>query len=103
MALRTITLGHRDLRQISIHLCYDAAFGFGFLGPDVRQRVGEQTCRQWSELDRLLVQINELHSSRLMLICLTLKKEVEEMRDPIEYLLPEMAERGLIELCLDLD
>ena len=98
MALRTITTEHRDLWRITICLCYDTTLGF--LGPNVRRRIGEQIYRRWSGLDHILVQIWELRSIRPKVICLTLKEELEvrEMRDSIRCLLPEAAEKRLIEL-----
>ena len=61
VALQTITSRHGDLRKITLHIC-----GYSFRDPatHVRQMVGETEYKQWLDLDRLLVQLWELHSIR---------------------------------------
>jgi len=53
MALETVTLSHRDLREISIQLPPK----FSFPGADVGQNIGELVRGQWLDLDRILVQL----------------------------------------------
>ena len=94
MALRTITPEHRVLRQISII----ADSTLGFTGLNIRQN-GEEISKQWSDLDRLLVQFSESSSIRPNVMVCSRYEEVQTMmRDSIELLLPEAAERGFIEL-----
>ena len=53
-ALRTMTPEHRTLRQISIHAPYHSTL-YDVSG-NARQAIGETVRRQWSGLDRFLVQ-----------------------------------------------
>ena len=97
MALRTISPEHRDLRQISIYV----QFGTNLDGTnvDVRRNFGEQVFEQWLELDRLLVQLLESHSIRPRILYSTFPQMGKrEMNKYIQYLLPETAGRGIIDL-----
>ena len=89
-ALQTITPKHRDLRQITIGVSY-------YVSP-LRSRVTvkeimEEYSGQWLDLDRLLVQLWESRSIRLE-VC-TIEPDVT---DHINCLLPEVTERGIIDL-----
>jgi len=96
LALQTITPQHRDIRQIIIHMPYTRAFVS--VGVDVKQTIGEAICGRWLELDHLLVKLWESHSIRTAIRYVAQKKEKNEMYESIGCLLPEMAERGMIEL-----
>ena len=93
-ALQTITPKHRNFRQITIHLPYCLVL-LG-VGANVSQTVEEADIRQWSDLDRFLVQLWETRSIRP-------KAEwVMElgtyMRDLVGCLMPEITKRGIIDL-----
>lgn len=96
VALRTITPGHRDLRQIDIWLSCPTVLCFS--SPEFRQKVGEEACRQWPDLDCLLVQTLESRSIRLKVMYQPAKEDEERMRESVGYLLPKMTERGLVEV-----
>ena len=90
MILRTVTPRHQDLRQISIYVHFDSTLTSA--GADVRQIVGEQIVGEWSNLDRLLVQLWESRSIRPQVISATLDEE-RGTRDCILCLLPEITKR----------
>lgn len=90
MILRTITPKHQNLRQISIYVRFDS--GLTSTGADVRQVVGEQIVGEWSDLDRLLVQLWESHSIRPKIISTTPNEE-QGTKDCILCLLPEITKR----------
>ena len=94
-ALQTIT-EHQDLQHISIH----APFRFTFIksSTDVRQDIGGGISEQWSDLDRLLVRLWESRSIRPKVVCKPLERENRNTRRCIGCLLPEMTERGIIDL-----
>ena len=96
-ALRTITPEHRELRQISIHMPYYLTH----LGMGVGEFVGEATCREWSDLDRLLVQFWESRSIRPKVGCVRLEQIQQSTEDCIGCLLPEMTKRGIFDPLLD--
>ena len=98
MALQTITSKHRDLWQISIHVPHDLTYPD--LDMDVGRIIREEICREWSGLDRLLVQFLESHSIRPRIVYPTLKEEKQSvyMRDIIGCLLPEITGREIIDL-----
>jgi hypothetical protein len=88
-ALRTITPGHRDIQQTSIHIPYY------LITVGVTWRTIEEPIHgQWLGLDRLLVQLWESRSVRTRVIY----TEKRDMRDLVEHLLPETSERGAIDL-----
>jgi hypothetical protein len=91
MALQTITSKHRNLRQITIrmprHLAYLEILANG------TQSAKKVASEQWLDLDRLLVQLSESRSIRPRFMS-TGRGARAEMRD----LLPEITERGMIDL-----
>ncbi|KAF9644813.1 hypothetical protein BDM02DRAFT_843031 [Thelephora ganbajun] len=89
LVLQTISPGHRDLRQISIHV--RRAPVLATVDDDKRQAIGGQ----WLNLDRLLVQFWESHSIRTKVVCETPGQGVGEH---IGRLLPEVTKRGTIDL-----
>ena len=97
-ALQTVTPDHRDLRQISIHVpSHFTPYG-GV--PDERRVARDETYGEWLELDRLLVQLWESYSLRPR-VTYTVPNEEQRlvcMRDCIGQLLPEITERGIINL-----
>ena len=98
MALQTITSKHRDLRQISIHVPHDLTH------PNVDMVAGrfitEEICREWSCLDRLLVQFWESRSIRPRIVYPTPMEEKQRvcMRDSIGCLMQEITGREIIDL-----
>ena len=87
-ALQTVTLEHRDLRQISIHVPY-------YFTPEV---TGDETHEVWLELDRLLVQLWESHSIHPKVTYPKPDGEQRAVRDCIGCLFPEITTRGLTDL-----
>ena len=88
-ALRTITPGHRDIQQTSIHIPYYLII----VGITLRT-IEEPIHGEWLGLDRLLVQLWESRSVRTRVIY----TEKRDMRDLVEHLLPETSGRGAIDL-----
>ena len=95
--LQTITSRHQDLRQISIHV--PNALSLPNVDTNVGRIIREETRRQWSGPDRLMVQFWELHSIRPR-ITYTTPKEVTQntcVRDLIGHFLPEITGRGIVD------
>ena len=90
-ALQTATPKHRGLQQITIRIAYEATMPF--LGSNVRENMEDHAYEQWLDLDRLLIQLLELFLIRPKVECVAVKV-TQEMRDALEWLLPEMAKRG---------
>jgi len=88
--LRTITPKHQDLRQITIYVHFDSTLTS--TDADVRQTVGERFVGEWSDLDRLLVQLWESRSIPLKVISRTPNEE-QGTRDCVLCLLPEITKR----------
>ena len=95
-ALQTINTKHRDLQHISIHA--PSQFAHIDPGADIRQTIGEEVYRQWLDIDRLLVQFWESRSIRPEVICAVLRGENQTTRYYMRCLLPEITERGIIDL-----
>ena len=96
-ALQTITTGHRDLRQISIHVPNNLPLTDD--GGNVGQIVGEVTYREWLDLDDLLVQFWESRSIHPKVILdSTMWVGKGRIKYCIGYLLPEITKRGIIDL-----
>ena len=87
--LQTITPMHRGLRHISIYMPPYLPESIHPSVP-VRRIVGEEIYRQWSGLDRLLIQLWESHSIRT--------KVGRDTRDYIGRLLPAVEGGGVIDL-----
>ena len=90
-ALQTITPEHRDLRQISIHVPYK----FTLL------EIGVETYRQeWSNIDRIVVQLWESLSARPRVGSREAVLRVEglpvDIGDWIRDMLPEATKRGIV-------
>jgi hypothetical protein len=90
--LQIITPGNRDLRQITIHMPYGLIPAKALA--DVRWTVGEAQYGEWSDLDRLLVQLWESHSIHPTVI----SEKWQDMVDSIGWLLPEITKKGMIDL-----
>jgi len=87
MALQTITSEHRDLQQILFYV------------PPHPASIGNQeTDRQWMDLDRLLVQLWESHAIRTGLVYNAAGEREKAVCEYIKGLLPEITERGIVEL-----
>ena len=67
MALQTVTSQHRHLRQISIDIPWIREFASDDLAIQAIEDGGHGM--QWSDLDRLLVQLMESHSIYLVVSC----------------------------------
>lgn len=89
--LKTITSKHQALRQIAIDIPPDP--GYRLRAKWIR---GAEPGMQWSDLDRLLVQLQESHS-----ICLKIENPPSMTGGVDEwagFLLPETTERGTVNL-----
>ena len=93
MALQTITPEHRELGRLSIHMPYYLTF----FGTGVWRWVGEATCREWSDLDHLLVQFWKSCSIRSKVGCVRLGQNRQSTEDCIGCLLPEITKRGIFD------
>jgi len=91
--LRTITPKHRDFRQISISIPYNS-FQLHRIWPATQETIR----RQGLDLDRLLVQIWESHSIHPRMTCGVPAWDEEGVKGPIDWLLPEVARRGIMDL-----
>ena len=92
-ALKTITSGHRDLREVAIHIVFIIS---AFVDDPVNARrtvTGDQTYALWMGLDRLLVRLSELGAVRVK-VRYRLRGRNKEMREYVESLLPEVAGGG---------
>ena len=88
--LRTAIPSHPELRQITIRIrCTFASF----IVKEESAAYGE-----WLDLDRLLVQFLESCPTRQKVICTTLSGRKQGITGFIEYLLPELGRRGMIDL-----
>lgn len=88
MILQTITPKHQDFRHISIYM--PRYIPDIHPGVHVKRSVGEETYRQWADLDRLLVQLWVSHSVR--------PKVERDTRYYVERLLPAVEGGGVIDL-----
>ena len=85
--LQTITPKHRDFRQLRIDIPYCPTFLSA--GANVKQTIGEANYAQWSDLDRLLIQLWESRAVRPQVACL--------MADDPGCLLPEGMKNGIVD------
>ena len=96
MALQTITSRHRDLRRITLYVC---GYTFSDAGAHVRDMFGETLYKQWLDLDRLLLQLWELHSVRPKVTYGVVPENHEkDVIDCVSYLLPETTKKGIVDL-----
>jgi hypothetical protein len=95
--LKTISK-HRDLREISIHL--DSYVGIVGVGGNIMQVIGEEIWEEWLDIDRLLVQFWESSWIRPKVVVLMQIAGAWNTRCGVGYerLLPEITERGIIDL-----
>ncbi|KAF9644817.1 hypothetical protein BDM02DRAFT_843190 [Thelephora ganbajun] len=92
LALQSITPKHIYLHQIAIHVPeIPNLFGHGWI-------TSEMIYRQWTDLDRVLVQLWESYGIRPKVMHSVTEKKKEIQRERIGDLLPEITERGIIEL-----
>ena len=82
LALKTLTSKHRNLQRVSIYI------------PMTFTRMLEETCRQWMDLDRVLVQLWESNAIRIQVVYFGRMRE-EGARERVERLLPKMTERRI--------
>jgi len=95
-ALETITSKHRGLKQISIYIPYYILASFD--PASVRQNIGEETRREWVDLDRILVQFWESRAVRTKIVYVVETRRKEEVCGPLDDLLPEMTAGGITKL-----
>ncbi|KAF9642424.1 hypothetical protein BDM02DRAFT_3124560, partial [Thelephora ganbajun] len=96
LALQTITSEQRYLHQISIHVHFHPSF---IDDPaNLRQTVREDIYREWADLDRILVRLWESYRICPRVVYSVASDRKEMMCRRIGSLLPEITERGIIEL-----
>ena len=95
-ALETIAPKHRDLRRITIFL-NDSAIASASPNRRVLESIGERVHKQWLDLDRLLLRLWESQSIRTEAVGTSLR-DVRDAKAVFRCLLPEMTERGVIEV-----
>jgi len=97
MALQTVTSKHRDFQQITIRTPY--RYFLPTREPeDLREAAREEGYRQWMDLDSLLVQLSESRAIRTKVWHSAEDSEtISEKCEPVESLLPKIAERGTIQ------
>ena len=93
-ALKTVTPRHRDLQQISIKAPPFATPAT--VSADIRQVIGEEICREWTDLDQLLAHLGELHGIRTKVTYIPVG--TMNIREGIIGLLGETTRRGFVEL-----
>ena len=91
IAFRNTIPEHPELRQILIHIPYDSTT-FGV------KQIGVNVCWEWRDLDYLLVQFWESRLTRPNVVCTAVMGEERVLRDFVQYLLPELTNRGVIDL-----
>lgn len=99
--LRTIAPSNGNLQQISLSAPYVIfTLSFRSVDPATLPRVlGETTCREWLELDRLLVLLWETHSIRLKILYLgSFRVDRPSARKCMDSLFPEVTTRGIADL-----
>jgi len=82
---------HRELRQISICVPYYSSI-------DIDTVETTAAYGQWLDLDRLLVQFGESHSTSPKAIYITWEGHERDMRGFTDTLLPELTKRGMVDL-----
>ena len=92
--LKTIASKHKDLQEILFENC--ACHTSLNLLIDATTRVGERLRREWIDIDRVLVQLWELHAVRVNVAYSG--REEETARKFIGGLLPGTTERGIVGL-----
>ena len=101
MALQTITRDHRKLQRVSI-VTAEVLYPLGFSNVNSStfiHAMRETTYRAWLDLDCLLSQFSETHSIRPeVLYNAPDSVDEEEARSSMEYLLPQLIKKGLVEL-----
>ena len=90
-AFRTTIPELPELRRISIRVPYN-------LATYSIKRTNASVYGGWLDLDRLLVQLWESCYTRPKVICTALCGEERDMRDFVEYLLPELTKRGMLRI-----
>lgn len=96
MALQTIAQDHQNFQQVSISspIFFDTLVN---LRPDPavsRSMIGEPAFLGWLELDRLLARFHESHLIRPKVL---LWKGRQWRGGCMEYLLPEVVARGIVD------
>ena len=94
-----LTPKHRDLQRISIHIPFDLILTDVYTTPKTRRIIGEMIYKDWSDLDRFLVQFWESCSALPRVTLGVSTEEVKQnMRCCIECLFPETTKRRIIDL-----
>ena len=93
MALNTITLEHKDLREISIHIHFSPISSFIRSPAIPEQAAGDEVYRWWMDLDHLLVRLCESHGVGVMVRYYHYSNKKEEVLRFLEGALPETMKR----------
>ena len=92
---KTITPGHRNLREVSIQS--RALSDPAYCNIDAGTVLTNELYGHWMDLDRALVQLWELRAVRAKISYFPGIRR-ERVREFVEGLLPETTERGIVEL-----
>ena len=92
--LRTISRKHANFQQLSINSTNTRRCLYFFAPAKVKFLLGQGAYMWWLDLDRFLAQLHELHSIRMKVF----SGDTLVVRSSVEYLLPEVTTRGIIEL-----
>lgn len=95
MALKTITLKHKDFREVSIRIHFDSFPSLLHSLANTQQTAGGDYI-PWMNLDHQLVQLGESHKACIMVKYSSRKKK--KAPEFIKGVLAEMAKRGGIML-----
>jgi hypothetical protein len=87
MGLQTITPRHRDLQQISIYIPFQFSI-------NIEEPIAIVSRGEWSDLDRLFIQLWEWHSIRPKFIPMNTRVTGDQIR----FLFPEITKRGIIDI-----
>ena len=93
MALNTITLEHKDPREISIHIYFGSIPSFISSSTNPEQTAGDEVYRQCMDLDQLLVGLCESHGVGLMVKYYCFSNNKEEVLGFVEGALSETVKR----------
>ena len=92
--LRTVTPNHK-LQQVSLGMTFGVSLGCADPAR-IRHAIGEAAFQEWSELDRLLVQLSESHSIHVKVFYFGYPGAAGRgERGRMNILLPEVMARGI--------
>ena len=103
MALKTISIDHRSLREVSIHT-FLLLPSIDFVSDqdfNLRETIGEEMYWGWKNLDHILVQLSESHTVRVNVTHYPGVGRSQDLRMCMMELLPGTTKRDGTELHFD--